>query len=186
MLTLSSSHGLRLCSSDRRFGIDLGTDHIAALICGCQRASSRETGGVLIGYYNPNHDMAFVTEVASAPPDSKHGTSWFHRGVKGLTIKLKEYWRKTGSFYLGEWHYHPGAAPHPSPTDSSQMALIASSLLYACPEPILLIIGGMSGAWTVGAFVYEKGNVRHTLSRCDSEIDGGGKNGKSSDTPAHG
>ena len=186
MLPISSNHGLRLCSSDGRFGLDLGTVHVVALLSSCQRASDKETGGVLIGYYNPNHNMAFVTEVTPAPPDSKRGASWFDRGVKGLTRKLQSSWNKKGSFYLGEWHYHPGAAPSPSSTDSTQMAEIACSHLYACPEPVLLIIGGTPGTWSVDAFVYEKRTVRHTLSRCDSETGQGGKNGKPSSTPAHG
>lgn len=169
MLTLCSHHGLRLCSSDGRFGLDLGTVHVAALLSSCHRASAKETGGVLIGYYNPNHNMAFVTEVIPAPPDSKRGTTWFDRGVKGLSTKLHVFWKKKGSFYLGEWHYHPGAAPNPSPADSTQMAEIAASHLYACPEPVLLIVGGTSGTWSVGAFVYEKGTRRHTLSPCDGE-----------------
>ncbi len=177
MLPLPSNRGLHLFSSDRRFGIYLGIDHIAALVDGCQRASTRETGGVLIGYYNPNHDLAFVTEVASAPPDSKYGPNWFDRGVKGITKKLKERWKRTESFYLGEWHYHPGAAPDPSPTDSSQMVAIANSPQYACPEPILLIVGGRLGAWTVGAFVYEKKGVRRALSRWDCESHPGGEDG---------
>src|SRR5271156_2390418 len=185
MLILSSNRGLRLCSTDGRFGVDLGAIHIATLLSNCQRASSAETGGVLIGYYNPSHNMAFVTEVIPAPPDSKQGATWFDRGVKGLTGKLRVSWKKTGSFYLGEWHYHPGAPSNPSPTDSTQMASIAGSHLYACPEPVLLIIGGNPGAWSVGAFVYEKGTVRHTLSQCDSETVQGGKNGKPSNTPAH-
>jgi integrative and conjugative element protein (TIGR02256 family) len=185
MLAISSNHGLRLCSPDGRFGLDLGTVHVAAILSSCQRASDQETGGVLIGYYNPSHNLAFVTEVTPAPPDSKHGATWFDRGVKGLTGKLHLSWKKTGSFYLGEWHYHPGATPDPSSTDSTQMASIAGSRRYACPEPVLLIIGGKSGAWTVGAFVYEKGTIRHTLSQCDSEIAQGRKNGKPSGTPTH-
>jgi hypothetical protein len=50
--------------------------------------------------------------------------------------------------YLGEWHFHPFAAPSPSSIDYSQMAEIAVSRSWRCPEPVLLIIGGdPRGEW---------------------------------------
>lgn len=163
MLFVNPTQGLRLCSADKRFGIELQAQHIAQLLSQCQRASKHETGGVLIGRYSLNRSMAFVTEVTPAPEDSKHGPSWFDRGIKGLAKRLQTSWRQTGTFYLGEWHFHPGAVPNPSLVDSDQMAVIAESPLYACPEPILLIVGGVDKRWSIAGFVYEKGK-RQTLS----------------------
>jgi integrative and conjugative element protein (TIGR02256 family) len=174
--------GKELClhSSDGRFGIRLQAAHIASLIAECQKAGSQESGGILIGHYSRDHAMAFVTEVTSAPIDSKRGNTWFDRGVRGLKSKLQLSWRKASTFYLGEWHFHPGAAPNPSPVDSAQMVEIAISPHYACPEPILLIVGGTEAHRTVAGYVYEKGAQRHTLSQCDKSLEGG-QHGKPSD-----
>jgi integrative and conjugative element protein (TIGR02256 family) len=98
-----------------------------------------ETGGVLIGKYSTDHRTAFVTRVHGPPPDSRAGSTWFVRGVRGLQRVLREYWIR-GEYYLGEWHYHPGA-PTPSSTDLKQMTTIATSHAYCCPEPVLCVVG---------------------------------------------
>jgi integrative and conjugative element protein (TIGR02256 family) len=174
--------GKELClrSADKRFGIRLKATHVASLVAECRKAGAQETGGILIGHYSRDHAMAFVTEVTSAPIDSKRGTTWFDRGIRGLKKTLRVSWHQTRTFYLGEWHFHPGAAPNPSPVDSSQMAEIAKSPQYACPEPILLIVGGTEKQRTVAGYVYEKGMRRHTLPQCDT-FRGGGQHGEPSD-----
>src|ERR1700733_11630273 len=168
MLMLLPGKALCLRSTDNRFGIQLEVAHAASLLAECRRAGDQETGGILIGHYSRDHAMAFVTEVTSAPIDSKRGRTWFDRGIRGLKAKLQLSWRKANTFYLGEWHFHPGAPPNPSPVDSGQMASIAQSSLYACPEPVLLIVGGDEKRTHVAGYVYEKGENRHILSACDA------------------
>jgi integrative and conjugative element protein (TIGR02256 family) len=169
MMPLLTNQPLVLCSADGRFGLKIDAEHLRVLLFECQQSRNIETGGVLVGRYNPNHTVASVSEVTPPPKDSKHGRHWFDRGINGLSKKLSDSWRRERSFYLGEWHYHPGVAPIPSSVDSRQMASIANSPAYVCPEPILLIIGGAFPAWTVGAFVYEKGIASHPLSKSQSE-----------------
>ena len=178
MLILIPGKELCLRSVDNRFGIQLEAAHVASLLAECRRAGNQETGGILIGHYSRDHAMAFVIEVTSAPIDSKRGYTWFDRGISGLKRKLQLSWRKANTFYLGEWHFHPGASPNPSAADSTQMAQIATSPHYACPEPILLIVGGSEEQRSVAAYVYEQGSRRHTLARCDEF---GGQHGESSD-----
>jgi integrative and conjugative element protein (TIGR02256 family) len=181
MVLLMQGKALCLRSDDGRFGIELRAKHVTFLVAECQKARNEETGGILIGHYSPDHAMAFVTEVTSAPIDSKRGATWFDRGVQGLKDKLRTSWRKAGTFYLGEWHFHPGAAPNPSHVDSSQMANIARSPEYSCPEPILLIVGGDEKQRNVAGFVYEKGTQRVALSVFDKEkTREGEQNGESS------
>lgn len=179
--------GKELClrSTDNRFGIRLEATHVACLIAECQKARNQETGGILIGHYSRDHAVAFVTEVTSAPIDSVRGATWFDRGVRGLKRKLQISWRKAHTFYLGEWHFHPGASPNPSSVDSTQMTRIATSPLYACPEPILLIVGGTEAHRNVAGYVYENGTRRHTLSEYDKFLVGG-QHGEPSDSSPDG
>lgn len=59
---------------------------------------------------------------------------------------LDELWRRSKRrYYLGEWHFHPGGAAEPGPTDTEQMAKIMQSASYKCPEPVLLLVGGPAG-----------------------------------------
>lgn len=180
MLMLIPGKELCLRSVDNRFGIRLEGAHVASLVAECQKAGNQETGGILIGHYSRDHAMAFVTDVTSAPIDSKRGNTWFDRGVRGLKRKLQISWRKANTFYLGEWHFHPGASPSPSSVDLAQMAEIATSPHYACPEPILLIVGGTEAHRNVAGYVYEKGMQPYTLFQDDKFLEGG-KHGEPSD-----
>ncbi|HKH36596.1 MAG TPA: Mov34/MPN/PAD-1 family protein [Rubrobacter sp.] len=53
--------------------------------------------------------------------------------------------RRKRRYYLGEWHFHPGGAAEPSPTDTEQMAKIMHSASYKCPEPVPLLVGCPAG-----------------------------------------
>ena len=105
-------------------------------------ADPNETGGILVGHYAEAYRVAVVTEVSSAPSDSASGHSWFQRGRRGLAAWLGKLWsRKDRQYYLGEWHYHPSHFVEPSSADIAEIESIARRPEYACPEPILLIVG---------------------------------------------
>src|SRR5262249_3629493 len=80
----------------------------------------------------------------------------FERGVDGLAAWLATLWRAPRkTYYLGEWHYHPHASPDASPQDRAQMITFSRNLAYACPEPLLVIVGGdPDGAWDARAYVF--------------------------------
>ena len=145
-------------SKDRRFGLHVPAAEVARMLDVCRRAFPRETGGILIGVYNESLNCADVTTATGPGRDARAGRTWFERGVAGLQEILRSYWRERRGFYLGEWHFHPGAPPFPSPTDERSLREFASSPLYHCPEPVLLIIGGDPRyAWTPSANVYPRG-----------------------------
>jgi integrative and conjugative element protein (TIGR02256 family) len=145
-------------SKDKRFGVSLPETELERMLGSCKKAKGKETGGVVVGSYSANHDYALVKTVSKAPKDSKAGHAWFSRGVRGLQRWLDKLW-KSKSFYLGEWHFHPFAAPDPSRSDMSQMFEIAEADSCKCPEPILLILGGdPEGAWAIRAFVFRRGH----------------------------
>lgn len=122
----------------------------------CRKAKGNETGGVLAGRYSDDLACAIVTAASGAPPDSSAGRSWFRRGLEGLQGWIGRLW-KDKSYYLGEWHYHPFAAPDPSGTDVSEMNDIAATESYKCPEPLLVIVGGNPRrAWRIRAFVFPR------------------------------
>lgn len=152
-------------SADRVFEVRLGGAALEQMLELCRGAKRLETGGVLIGRYSSDHRVAHV-EVATGPgSDSQAGGTWLVRGVRGLQKILDTFWSQKRGYYVGEWHFHPGAAPSPSPRDVSQMRSIASSDLYHCPEPLLFIIGGdPNGAYSVHAEVHTRSGRRTTLS----------------------
>lgn len=148
---------LEFWSEDEKFGLRLDYDRVTDILRLCQAASPNETGGILLGRYNHEHDCAVVTNVRSAPSDSKSGRTWFIRGVRGLQRLVDRFWQRERIYYLGEWHFHPFGSPCPSPTDANQMREIALSPQYHCPEPVLLIIGGNPVRdWSAVAYVFPR------------------------------
>ncbi len=151
---------LLLWSRDRKFGLSLKESLLLEGLKKCVDSASRETGGILVGYYTPAHDCAVVTGLSGPPEDSIHGPRLFKRGTKGIQCWIFRLWREQRHFYLGEWHCHPGGAPVPSPDDSEQMHRLRNDRKLKCPEPILLIIGGNpKGTWTARAYVFPADQV---------------------------
>ena len=107
-------------------------------------AGPHETGGVLIGSYDPDGRIATVTEATMKPRDSRAGRTWFQRGVRGLKGVLRLRWSE-GQYYIGEWHSHPGGAPEPSGNDIREMQAISKEIGYQCPKPIMVIAGTAGG-----------------------------------------
>jgi len=150
------SETLDLWSTDRRFGLSLGRAQVRTLLRLTRSARAKETGGVLVGHYNDAFSRAEVCTVSSPPRDSKAGWCHFERGSAGLEAWLLKLWRASArTYYLGEWHFHPYASAEASAHDRAQMRAIAADTRYACPEPVLFILGGdPRGAWDARAYVF--------------------------------
>jgi integrative and conjugative element protein (TIGR02256 family) len=108
----------------------------------CLRSGKLETGGILIGKYIENFRTALVSEVLGPTSDSIKKATTFERGTKGLEEYLANLFKEGGTYYLGEWHFHPFSSPDPSNADLVQLRKIALNKTYACPEPLMLIVGG--------------------------------------------
>ncbi|WP_009631118.1 Mov34/MPN/PAD-1 family protein [Synechocystis sp. PCC 7509] len=146
---------LEFWSLDKKFGISIAEKRLSQLLKMCVHSGTNETGGILVGFYTELHTCAVVTAISSPPSDSSSGSNWFNRGTQGLEGWLHRLWHRDKHYYLGEWHFHPYASPKASQIDIEQMNQIASSPLYQCPEPLLLIIGGSSvNEWNAKAYVF--------------------------------
>ena len=139
MQTRFASH--HFCSGDDRFALSIPDEMLDFAARQCRRAGQRETGGIIIGYYDADLKQATVTQLTGPPPDSRAQKTWFYRGTRGLIRKLEQVWHKHKRYYLGEWHFHPCGPLLPSSTDEAQMKAIALDKNYLCPEPLLILVG---------------------------------------------
>ena len=131
-------HHLR--NSNGRFALLVSTAALLEASRHCHRAKQKETGGIVIGYYDTDLRQATVIELCGLPSDSRAGKTWFHRGTRGLFRHLQHVWDTDRHYYLGERHRLPRGHLLPSPTDETQMAKIAADPRYLCPEPLLLMV----------------------------------------------
>lgn len=134
------SSDIILVSEDGRISIRLAQELVEKMRDICLQSYPYETGGILVGFYTHDHKCAMITDMSDAPPDSKRGRTWFHRGTQGLQEWLNDLWARDGRYYLGEWHFHPKMRTVPSGDDIRTMKRIAQSASYNCPKPILVII----------------------------------------------
>ena len=136
-------------TADRRYGVVLPPDAVRALLNHCRRASGHETGGILLGRYSRGLDCAEVTQVTGAPPDSRAGRTWFHRGSEGLQRLVHRLWSEEQTYYLGEWHSHPSFSVVPSGKDHDTMRNMAAATPGA--NFLVLLIFRLDGAALVGS-----------------------------------
>jgi len=120
--------------------ISVKSDVFESLIAFCRNSKERETGGILVGKYEEDGSAIEILEALSPPSDS-HGTiSTFFRGIFGLSDKLNTRWEKSGTYYIGEWHYHPAGVGQPSNQDTAQMLEFAKVDDMQSPFPIMVIV----------------------------------------------
>lgn len=151
-------------SMDGKFGLTIFSSEVNTILKYCSAANRKETGGILIGRYTQEHDMAIITRVSKPPSDSKRGENFFVRGIRGLQQFLNRLWQHK-EYYLGEWHFHPYAKPTPSERDHRQMLAFSCNEVLKCPEPILLIIGGNpNGECCAKVIVYPRGQSALEIS----------------------
>jgi proteasome lid subunit RPN8/RPN11 len=150
-LTMSK---LKWASSDGNLVVEIDPATYFAMTDICSSAHPNETGGIVAGFYSRNGKIAYITQASTAPVDSNCGRTWFKRGVRNLQTWLSKRWKRGEEYYLGEWHYHPDHDTKASAQDKSQLLSISHDKKYACPEPVLLIIGGSNTyGWELSAYV---------------------------------
>ncbi len=119
-----------------------------------EKGLPKETGGVLLGYFDMPNETVYVVDAMAAPPDSERGAGEFIRGVEGLEAAVEEVGRRTGKVvnYVGEWHSHPrGVAPLPSSWDIDLMVHLATLLHQDGLPALMLIVGDSREQWLIGS-----------------------------------
>lgn len=121
-------------------------------------APGTETGGVLFGSQDDAAQVIWVSDVLGPPPDSRASAAGFVCGTLGVDRAAAEIRRRTGgaSVPLGMWHTHPGGTAQPSPTDMGGMRQLVDDAHRPLPQQLLVIVGGVMAAPTLGAWLYRR------------------------------
>ena len=105
----------------------------------------KETGGVLIGYFDVPRRCVYVVDALPPPRDSVEHETAFIRGYAGLCEELERIEGRTGGqvSYVGEWHSHPdGAGVDMSDDDGVLLATIAEDVCIDGWPGVMMIVGG--------------------------------------------
>ena len=148
----------------KRAQIHVNADLVRALERESERHYPSETGGVLLGFANPNHDeqIKIVCQIGPGPmaahkpfhfePDSKWQKRWIAKTYEESDRIVT---------YLGDWHTHPRGSGTPSPIDRSTAKEISYCTAARVPHPLILILFGEPEAWEIAAFRRQRWKLRH-------------------------
>jgi integrative and conjugative element protein (TIGR02256 family) len=111
----------------------------------------RETGGVLLGYFDDACRVAWATTAECPPPDSEHGERAFRHGTEGVARRIARHHQVSGGRvrFIGMWHTHPGMPARASLTDDRAMRnlLVPVPAAQVPRRAIQLILGGEGETW---------------------------------------
>lgn len=100
--------------------VQIGPDAINAFL-GYRQLTSQEheSGGVLLGRFIEESSDIVIDRVTTPQPGDTSSRSWFFRSKKRHQALIDRAWAASNgtTAYLGEWHTHPEAVPHPSMID---------------------------------------------------------------------
>lgn len=156
----------RWSAPDDACTVEISAGVLAAMIRMADEAHPLETGTSLYGGYSDQR-RARVEGIAPLPQDSVRERFNLRRGVAGLASFFRRLFAKSKgeSFYVGEFHTHPGGAASPSLQDDTTQFAIATDTSCQCEAPILVIIGGAPEEREVGVFVYTRAGGKLRLTK---------------------
>lgn len=110
-----------------------------------------ETGGVLSGYWAAPFFEAVITHVVHAGPNAERRKTGMTPDAEFQEAELDRIFSETdgASYYLGDWHSHPGMRTVPSRTDRATLRRIATTTDAAAPRPLMLILDNADEEWGV-------------------------------------
>jgi hypothetical protein len=107
----------------------------------CSKFPTVETGGILLGRVSQSRQSFLVTDVMSAPSDSKRMPENFVLGVKGVQEAIAQYMAATSDtlYCLGTWHSHlrpigPSAEDYKTATLLAKAQAMMSAMLIYTPD----------------------------------------------------
>jgi integrative and conjugative element protein (TIGR02256 family) len=119
-----------------------------------EKSLPNETGGVLLGSFDNEHEKCYIIDFISSPSDSEELPLSFIRGYDELQNKVKSIEEKTlGQVkYIGEWHSHPNnCSVIPSLADSNTFDWLKSIMDHDSLPSIMMIIGENKVCCIIGA-----------------------------------
>lgn len=88
----------------------------------------KETGGILLGFEDPDGDQHWVTQAGDPGPNAIRSPIRFVQDLSHAEALAATAYEVDGSLWIGNWHTHPGGPPALSSTDlNSYRKVLATS-----------------------------------------------------------
>lgn len=143
--------------------IHLGPDLVRALEHEAERRYPNETGGVLLGFADPDDDeqIQLIAQIGPGPKAS-HEAFRFEPDSEWQQQRITEAYEQSGRVltYLGDWHSHPRGGKMPSSLDRETAKKIARCAEARAPHPLILIVYGEPESWQIVAYRRQRWKLR--------------------------
>jgi integrative and conjugative element protein (TIGR02256 family) len=118
-----------------------------------------ETGGMLLGWSNPDlHECTAVTAIGPGPA-AQHHKARFCPDAQWQQAQLERVYAHTSGkvSYLGDWHVHPAGGFTLSRLDRKTMRAIAADGESRCPQPLMgLLAPAETGGYIFGVWSWKE------------------------------
>lgn len=139
----------------------------------CERAGSRETGGMLFAEHSGEEEFTVLEATVAA-------TGWISTFVRTLgdgLRRLEAFFKRTRHEYtrfnyVGEWHSHPSFALEPSSTDDETMHSLAADPAVGARFVVLVIVRIEDGVLRGAGWAYSNAGrhvTRVILDRAEAQ-----------------
>jgi integrative and conjugative element protein (TIGR02256 family) len=130
---------------------------IDEMITEAKRVAPEETGGMLLGWDNPERNEVVVTTIIGPGPNAEHAPDAFRPDGDWQQQRLEaQYERSDGRItYLGDWHVHPQGGFRMSRRDRRTMSLTASHTEARCSNPLMGLLARRNDGYRLGVWLWE-------------------------------
>lgn len=127
------------------------------MIAEAERAAPDETGGMLLGWENPDRNEIVVSAIVGPGPNATHTPTAFWPDADWQQRQLDaHYGQSEGRItYLGDWHVHPRGGFGMSRRDRRTMARIARDDLARCRQPVMGLAARFEDGYRIGVWRWE-------------------------------
>lgn len=120
---------------------------LSAMETEAERTHPDETGGMLLGWDNPDREEFVIASALGPGPKAEHRRTTFRPDARWQQGELERMYIATDGkvTFLGDWHVHPCGGLGLSRRDRKTMAKVAASAEARTPHPITVLLAGAPG-----------------------------------------
>ncbi len=117
----------------------LNESALADMTAEAERTHPTETGGMLLGWANPERNEIVIATTVGPGPSAQHQPVRFAPDSEWQQMVLDITYRRTHGkvTYLGDWHVHPAGGFSMSRRDRRTMQHTATTREARCPNPLM-------------------------------------------------
>ena len=145
----------------------LSTDAVGSMVVEAARTDPDETGGMLLGWENPQRNEIVVLAILGPGPGAVHTPSSFKPDGAWQQDELATFYERSKGVvtYLGDWHVHPGGGFGLSRRDRRTMAKTAAHPDARCPRPLMGLLAPYDDDYRLGVWLWEPSWIHRLIGR---------------------